>query len=114
MNLETLQYPPGRPRTFRATLHGTVFAGRSELVEGLKDGDRMLLVPDPPGGDAPGVWVHVETGDPVGHLPPEIAGWLWPWLSSGGGARATAIRVHGEDVPSWRRVVVEVDCAEVG
>ncbi len=105
-----LPYPEGRPRSFRATVHGTVFGGRAELVDEMKDGDRVLLVADPPGDEAPGVWIHLEAGDPVGHLPPEIASWLWPWLHAGGGASATALRVHGEDVPSWRRLVVQVEC----
>ena len=110
MGSNTTHYPPGRPHTFRATVHGTVFASRSDLLDGLQDGDRLLVVPDPPGAEAPGVWVHLEGGDPVGHLPPEIAQWLWPWLSEGGGAQATALRVHGDDVPSWRRVVLQVTC----
>ena len=32
-------------------------------------------------------------------------------LSGGERASATALRVHGEDAPSWRRVVVEVELA---
>ncbi len=110
MGSNSALYPPGHLRSFRATLHGTVFASRSDLIDELSDGDRLLVVPDPPGGDAPGVWLHLESGDPVGHLPPEIAQWLWPWLSEGGGAEARALRVHGDDVPSWRRVVVQVNC----
>lgn len=94
---------------FRSTLHGTVFAGRERLLDDLRDGDRLLIVPDPPGDDHPGVWVHLATGEPLGHLPPEIASWLWPRLQTGETAEARAVRVHGVDVPSWRRVVVEVE-----
>ena len=36
---------------------------------------------------------------------------LYQDLSAGGGARAKALRVHGDEVPSWRRVVVQVVCA---
>ncbi|MEQ9570073.1 MAG: hypothetical protein RLN75_07760 [Longimicrobiales bacterium] len=46
----------------------------------------------------------------MGHLPPEIARWLWPWLVRGGSASGRASAVHGAEVPSWRRLVVEVDC----
>lgn len=103
-------FPQGRPRCFRSTVHGTVFAGRERLVSGVREGDRVRLVADPPGQDAPGVWVHLLSGDPVGHLPPEISVWLWPWMQSGGRVEATAVRVRGDDVPSWRRLVLEVVC----
>jgi hypothetical protein len=68
------------------------------------------VVPDPPGEEEPDVWIHLASGEPVGHLPPEIATWLWPWLARGGTAAARAGAVHGGDVPSWRRLVVEVSC----
>lgn len=68
------------------------------------------MIPDPPGQDDPGVWVHLSSGEPVGHLPPEIARWLWPWLIRGGRAAGRAVAVHGTEVPSWRRLVVEVEC----
>lgn len=70
----------------------------------------MILIPDPPGQEEPEVWVHLPTGEPVGHLPPEISHWLWPWMARGGCARGHACAVHGADVPSWRRLVVEIDC----
>lgn len=103
-------FPAGRPRTFRSTVHGTIFAGRERHLEALHAGDPVVLVADPPGQDAPGVWVHLTTGDPVGHLPPEIASWLWPWMSRGGSARARTLRVRGAESPSWRRLLVEVSC----
>jgi len=103
-------FPTGHPACFRATVHGTVFAGRDRFLDRVHDGDALRLVPDPPGQDQPEVWVHITTGDPIGHLPPEISAWLWPWLRSGGAATATAVRVGGGDVPSWRRVVLEVTC----
>ena len=49
-------------------------------------------------------------GDLIGHLPPEIESWLAPWMLRGGYARAHAVKVEGEDVPSWRRLVIEVQC----
>ena len=103
-------YPDGCPRAFRATVHGTVFGGRERHLGGVHDGDTLRLVPDPPGQDDPGVWVHLASGEPIGHLPPEIAAWLWPWMSGGGVAEARALKVGGDDVPSWRRVVLEVSC----
>ena len=103
-------FPEGRPRCFRSTVHGTVFAGRDRYVDGMHDGDPVSLVPDPPVQDDPEVWVHLPTGEPIGHLPPEISFWLWPWLRGGGLATARAVRIHGADTPSWRRVLVEVSC----
>lgn len=110
MSRPTPKFPPGQPRHFRSTVHGTVFAGRDRYVDAMHDGDPVTLVPDPPGQDDPGVWVHLPSGEPVGHLPPEIARWLWPWMRGGGAATARALRVHGADCPSWRRLLVEVRC----
>ncbi len=101
-------FPQGQPRHFRSTVHGTVFAGRDRSLDGLSDGDPVELVPDPPGMDDPEVWVHLPTGEPLGHLPPEINFWLWPWMRSGGWATARAVRVRGVETPSWRRLVLEV------
>ncbi len=102
--------PPDRPACFRATVHGTVFGGRSAYLRDLNPGDALLLIPGPPTDDDPGVWVHIATGDVIGHLPPEIELWLSPWLLRGGKASARVMRVEGEDVPSWRRLMVEVTC----
>ncbi|MCH7992289.1 MAG: hypothetical protein IIC35_07715 [Gemmatimonadetes bacterium] len=110
MPLPSPPFPEGQPSRFRATVHGTVFAGRDRFVEGLCDGDEVRLVADPPMKDEPGVWVHLESGEPIGHLPPDIASWLWPWLIHGGVAKARLLRVRGDDVPSWRRLVLEVSC----
>lgn len=103
-------FPAGRPACFRSTVHGTVFAGRDRFVERLSEGERLRLVADPPVQNEPEVWVHLESGEPIGHLPPEIGRWLWPWLSLGGVAEARAVRVRGADVPSWRRLLLEVSC----
>ena len=113
--------PAGPPARFRSTVHGTVFAGRDRHLEALNPGDSLVLIPDPPdepgqtagraGAGGPGVvWVHLPAGDPVGYLPPEIGGWLGPWLRAGGRTRATALRVGNDRVPSWRRLVVDVRC----
>ena len=103
-------FPDGCPRCFRSTVHGTVFAGRPEVIDGLAAGDSLQLVADPPVQDEPEVWVHTAGGDPIGHLPPEICRWLWPWMSGGGVTATRALRVRGSDVPSWRRVLLEVVC----
>jgi len=103
-------FPEGQPRCFRSTVHGTVFAGRDRLVDTIAAGDRVRLMADPPVQDSPEVWVHLESGEPIGHLPAEIARWLWPWLARGGVAEARALQVRGADAPSWRRVVLEVSC----
>lgn len=96
--------------SFRATVHGTIFAGRERHLETLERDDHLVLIPDPPGEEEPGVWVHLETGDLVGHLPPEIAAWLAPSMHRGVRTRARVLRVDGPDTPSWRRLLIEVDC----
>lgn len=99
-----------QPPTFRTTVHGTVFGHRTDFLEDLGPGDPLLLIPDPPGDDDPAVWVHMLDGDPVGHLPPEINAWLVPWIMGGGAASATTVRVGGSEVPSWKRLLIEIDC----
>ena len=103
-------FPEGQPPQFRSTVHGTVFAGRDRFVEMLQAGDTVRLIADPPVQIDPEVWVHMESGEPIGHLPVEIGRWLWPWLSRGGVAEARALRVRGSDVPSWRGLLLEVSC----
>ena len=104
--------PQSHPSTFRTTVHGTVFGERAVHVAEVAVGDELVLIPDPPMEDDPEVWVHAPGGEPLGHLPPEINAWLAPWLLRGGKARATAVRVHGDDVPSWKRLIIEVHCAD--
>ena len=76
----------------------------------LREGDPVQLVADPPVQEDPEVWVHLPSGPPLGHLPPEVNTWLAPWLQGGGSARAEALRVRGEEAPSWRRLVIHVEC----
>ena len=97
-----------RPVSFRTTVHGVVFGARSALLTELAVGEPLVLIPDPPGEEEPGVWVHLRGGDPVGHLPPEISSWLAPWLLHGGAASAVAVKIGGSEVPSWKRLVIEV------
>jgi hypothetical protein len=102
--------PEGQSPIFRVSVHGTVFADRAARVSEVSAGDTLLLIPDPPMEDEPLVWVHLLGGDPVGHLPPEVSGWLAPWLYRGGIATATATKVRGTDVPSWKRLIIDVTC----
>ena len=103
--------PTDHPRRFRATVHGIIFAGRDRHLGRIQAGDRLTLIPDPPGQEDPDVWVHLRSGEPVGHLPPEIGAWLAPWMLEGGGARARVLRASGPEVPSWRRLLLEVSCS---
>lgn len=102
--------PTNGAPVFRATVHGLAFANRSQHLGELDPGDRLLLIPDPPVGSAAQVWVHLPGGDPLGHLPDEIAGWLAPWMRRGGRARARTLRVGDRSVPSWKRLLLEVTC----
>ncbi len=101
------QPPPGCDE-FSAAVHGTVFADRTRTVHRLHLGERVLLIPDPPGADVPAVWVHAPGGDVVGHLPQQIGAWLAPWMLAGGRCQASVETVGGDDVASWRRLVVRV------
>jgi hypothetical protein len=102
--------PAQHPNCFRATVHGTVFCERARHLSKLHAGDELLVLPGPPCDDDPGVWVHLPAGDLIGHLPPEIEAWLAPWMLRGGRAIAHAVKVEGEEVPSWRRLLIEVVC----
>lgn len=103
--------PPQCPDRFRATVHGTCFGERGRHLDELNAGDELVLIPDPPLDDEdPAIWVHLRSGDTLGHLPPEIQSWLAPWMQRGGRATARAVRVEGPEAPSWRRLLIEVTC----
>lgn len=101
---------PEKPRTFRTTVHGTIFAGRDRHLDQMETDDELILIPDPPTEPEPGVWVHLPDGDPLGYLPREIGRWLAPWILRGGRTSTRVIRVEGPEVPSWRRLLIEVRC----
>jgi hypothetical protein len=103
--------PPGS-REFRTPVYGTVFANRSAVVRRLNAGDRLILVPDPPGTDNPHVWVHAPGGDVVGHLSPDVSSWLVRWMLGGARYGAEVTHLGGGDEASWKRLVITVRCAQ--
>ena len=105
---------PSYANRFRTPVHGTVFAQRTDVVHRLHAGDPLILVPDPPGTDVPAVWVHATGGDVIGHLPLQVAVWLAPWMLGGGRCGAEVSEVHGDEVESWRRLVVVIRCRDGG
>ena len=102
-------YPPYYSEPFRTTVLGTVFGKRTDVVHRLHAGDRLILVPDPPGADIPAVYVHAPGGDVIGHLSLQIAVWLAPWMLAGGRAGAVVDKVHSDDVESWQRLIIRVE-----
>lgn len=101
---------PPTETTLRTHVHGTVFAARTAVVDRLHTGDPLLLVPDLPGDDdePPAVWVHVQGGDVLGHVPVQVAAWLAPYMLAGGRCRATVTHVGGPETASWHRVEIEL------
>jgi len=98
---------PDTPR-FETPVYGTVFAARAEVVRRLKEGDRLILVPDPPGVDDPSVWVHAPGGDVVGHLSPDVNAWMAPRMIRGARYAAEVSSLGAPDTESWKRLVIEV------
>ena len=72
------------------------------------EGARLILVPDPPGAEPPTVWVHARGGDVIGHLRPDISAWLAPWMLAGSCYGAEVAVRLGDDVASWKRLVITV------
>ena len=68
---------------FETPVYGTVFGERARVVHRLREGDQLILVPDPPGVEQPSVWVHALGGDVVGHLSPDVNRWLAPRMMEG-------------------------------
>ena len=101
-----------RPGTseFETPVYGTVFGHRGAVVRRLHPGDRLILVPDAPGTDDPSVWVHAPGGDVIGHLSPDINSWLVPFMLGGGRCGAVVLHVGGEDVASYKRLIISVRC----
>jgi hypothetical protein len=113
---------PDTPQ-FEAPVYGTIFAGRAAAVQRLQGGDPLILVPDPPGIDGPPdggedamslaveqpkVWVHATGGDVLGHLSPDINGWLVPRMLAGARYTATVRSVGAPGEASWTRLLIDV------
>lgn len=94
--------------SFRTPVYGTVFGRRAQVVRRLNTGDRLILVPDPPGIYPPTVWVHARGGDVVGHLSPDVNSWLAPSMFAGICYGAEVELLRGDDVASWKRLVISV------
>lgn len=94
--------------SFETPVYGTVFGERARVVHRLREGDQLILVPDPPGVEQPSVWVHAMGGDVVGHLSPDVNRWLAPRMMEGAryGARVRSIGDPG--TASWKRLVIAV------
>ena len=93
---------------FEAAVYGTIFGARSAVVERLKAGDHLILVPDPPGVDVPSVWVHAPGGDVVGHLAPDINRWMVPRMLDGVRYGAQVRSVGGRGTASWKRLIISL------
>jgi hypothetical protein len=93
---------------FSTPVYGTVFGHRTEVLHRLRSGDRLILVPDPPGAEPATVWVHARGGDVVGHLSPDVSAWLSPWMLAGDCYGAEVAEVRGDDVASWKRLLITV------
>ena len=93
---------------FNTAVYGTVFGRRTEVVHRLNAGDRLILVPDPPGTEPPTVWVHARGGDVVGHLSPDVNSWLAPLMLAGYRYEGEVWLVRGDYAASWKRLVISV------
>ncbi len=109
---------------FETPVYGTIFAARATAVQRLREGDTLILVPDPPGIDEapraaetvssgfvaeePKVWVHAQGGDVLGHLSPDINRWLVPLMLDGARYSASVRGVGDPGQVSWRRLTIEV------
>ena len=100
---------PGTPE-FATSVYGTIFGQRSSVLDRLRVGDQLILVPDPPGTDEPNVWVHAPGGDVVGHLAPDINRWLVPSMLDGCRCNGVVAHLGSDDVASYKRLVINVRC----
>ena len=93
---------------FNVPVYGTVFAERAVAVRRLRQGDQLILVPDPLGVDEPSVWVHAPGGDVVGHLAPDLNRWMVPRMLDGARYAATVLTVSDLATASWKRLIITV------
>jgi hypothetical protein len=97
---------------FETPVYGTVFADRATVVRRLREGDRVVLVPDPPGVDQPSVWVHAVGGDVIGHLAPDINRWMAPAMLRGRRYSAQVLLVADRETASWKRLILSVELVD--
>lgn len=95
---------------FETPVYGSVFGRRTAALHGLRVGDRLILVPDPPGVAGASVWVHAPGGEVIGHLSPDIDAWLVPWMFDGGRCSAEVTQLGSDDVASYKRLIITVRC----
>lgn len=107
---ESMSSIPRGSTDFVTYVYGTVFAARARVVDTLRVGERIILVPDPPGIDEPTVWVHAPGGDVIGHLSPDLSSWLVPAMLDGLRCGADVHAVGGPSVESWKRLQIRVRC----
>ena len=101
---------PAGSTDFLTHVYGSVFAARARVLDRLLPGDRLILVPDPPGVEEATVWVHAVGGDVVGHLSPDVSRWLVPAMLGGTRCGAEVHAVEGPGVESWKRLQIRVRC----
>jgi HIRAN domain len=100
---------PPKELHLRTNVHGTVFAARRAVADRLAVGEPLLLVPElPKEEELPAVWVHVQGGDVLGHVPVHVAAWLAPFMLAGGRCQAVVSEVRGADVESWNRIEIDL------
>ena len=95
---------------FTTAVYGTIFGRRAAVIDRLHEGERLILVPDPPGTEPPNVWVHAPGGDVIGHLSPDVASWLVHSMLQGERYGAVVAKIGGSDVASWKRLIITVRC----
>ena len=95
-------------RGFETPVYGTVFAERSAALGHLREGDALILVPDPEGVVQPSVWVHAPGGDVLGHLAPHLNQWMVPRMLIGTRYSARVLSLGGPGTESWRRLMIVV------
>jgi hypothetical protein len=93
---------------FEAPVYGTVFASRAAALARLREGDQVILVPDPEGVDNPSVWVHAAGGDVVGHLAPDVNRWMVRRMLGGARYTARVVSIGAPGTESWKRLIVAV------
>jgi len=109
---ESMSSIPRGSTDFVTFVYGTVFAARTRVVDRLHVGERIILVPDPPGVDEPTVWAHSPGGDVIGHLSPDVSSWLVPAMLAGRRCGAEVHAVEGPAVERWKRLRIRVRCHE--